>query len=195
MTPLLIFTVAAYLAGSIPTGIIVARLSGAPDPRQRGSGNIGATNLARTGGRKAGLLTLAGDAAKGALPVLLGLHCCPERPIVAAVAGLAAFLGHLYPVFLGFRGGKGVATSLGIFLVLAPKALLIGLLAFVLALALTRAVSAGSLAAAVVVPLGTLLLSYPRSYALTAAVMGILIIYRHRENIARLLAGRENRLF
>ncbi len=191
----LLFLLAAYLVGSIPTGVIVARLCGTPDPRQQGSGNIGATNLARTGGKKAGLLTLAGDAAKGALPVLLALHFYPQRPALISLTALAAFSGHLYPVFLGFKGGKGVATSLGIFLVLTPMAMLAGILAFVAVLLLTRTVSAGSLSAALVVPFTAFFLDYPRSWALAAAVMGLLVVYRHRENITRLLSGRENRFF
>jgi len=186
---------AAYLAGSIPCGILVSKFLDTPDPRLQGSGNIGATNISRVGGKKAGLITLLGDALKGALPALAGLWLAPESPSVAGLAGLAAFLGHLYPVFLGFKGGKGIATGLGIFLILAPWAIAIEILIFLAAVLALRFVSVGSLAAALTLPLCICLLDYPKAYALTALLVAIFTTYKHRENIQRLLAGQEPKFF
>ncbi len=187
--------IAAYLAGSIPCGILVSKCLGIPDPRQQGSGNIGATNISRVGGKKAGLITLAGDALKGAVPVLAGLWLAPETPFVAGLAGLAAFLGHLYPIFLGFKGGKGIATGLGVFLVLAPWAIAVEALIFLAVILILRIVSVGSLAAALTLPLCICLLDYPKAYALTALLVAILTTYKHRENIKRLIAGQEPKFF
>ncbi len=190
-----ILLIAAYLAGSIPCGILVSKVLDTPDPRLQGSGNIGATNISRVGGKKAGLITLIGDALKGALPALAGLWLAPESPPVAGLAGLAAFLGHLYPVFLGFKGGKGIATGLGVFLILAPWAIAIETLVFLAAVLALRIVSVGSLAAALTLPLCICLLDYPKAYALTALMVAIFTTYKHRENIQRLIDGQEPKFF
>jgi glycerol-3-phosphate acyltransferase PlsY len=181
----------AYLLGSIPVGMVVAEWFKADDPRTQGSGNIGATNLARIAGGEAGLLTLAGDCLKGFLAVILA-RIFGAGDFVAALTGLAAFLGHLYPVFLDFKGGKGVATAFGAIFALSPISAIIGAIIFVIGVAWSRFVSLGSLAAAIAVPafLGLLGNSWPIVYV-GLAICGF-IIYRHRDNINRLLAGEEN---
>jgi glycerol-3-phosphate acyltransferase PlsY len=186
---LLVVTVLAYLCGSIPTGVLIARRVGV-EIRQVGSGNIGATNVARSIGKKAGLFTLVGDALKGLLPVvvvrLLGFDETEQ-----ACAAVAALLGHLFPLFLGFSGGKGVATGLGVFLGLAPQAILVALLFFLASFALSRIVSLASLVATAVTPLLLFFLSYSGVYIIAGAVVATLIILRHHENIARLWRGQE----
>jgi glycerol-3-phosphate acyltransferase PlsY len=191
---LVLLLIAAYLLGSIPFGLLIARRFTALDPRTRGSGNIGATNVARTAGRKAGLLTLLADALKGALPVIVAHAVFPHRPAIAAGAGLLAVTGHIFPLYLGFKGGKGVATALGVFLTLAPLAVAVEGLIFGATLGLTRIVSAGSMVAALTLPVCVCLLGYPAAVTLAAAVTGGLVVYRHRENLRRLLEGTENRL-
>jgi glycerol-3-phosphate acyltransferase PlsY len=187
--------ITAYLAGSIPCGILVSKFLGTIDPRLQGSGNIGATNISRVSGKKAGLLTLFGDALKGALPALAGMLLAPDTPYIAGLTGLAAFLGHLYPVFLGFKGGKGIATALGIFLVLTPWAIAVEILLFATIMLTVRIVSVGSLTAALTLPVCICLLSYPKAYVLSALVIAILSIYKHRENLKRLFEGHEPKFF
>jgi len=187
--------IAAYLAGSIPCGILVSKFMGTPDPRLQGSGNIGATNISRVSGKKAGLITLIGDALKGAVPALAGLWLAPDAPYIAGLAGLTAFLGHLYPVFLGFKGGKGIATALGIFLVLTPWAIAIEILLFATIMLAVRIVSVGSLIAALTLPVCICLLNYPKAYVLIALVIAILTIYKHWENLKRLLEEQEPKFF
>ncbi len=181
----------AYLCGSIPTGVLLGRRSGV-DVRRVGSGNIGAANVARTLGGKAGLLTLVGDVAKGLLPVALGRFVGLEEAALAAVA-LAAFLGHLYSVFLGFSGGKGVATALGVFLGLVPQAAAVLLAVFLLTFAWSRIVSLASMVAAAATPAVVFLWPYPRVYFLVCLVVALLVLFRHRENARRLLRGEEER--
>jgi len=185
----------AYLAGSIPCGILVSKFLGTPDPRLQGSGNIGATNISRVSGKKAGLITLFGDALKGALPALAGMLLAPDTPYIAGLAGLAAFLGHLYPVFLGFKGGKGIATALGIFLILTPWAIAIEIILFLVIMLTVRIVSVGSLMAALTIPVCICLLNYPKVYVFAALVVSSLTIYKHRENLKRLVAGQEPKFF
>ncbi|MBN2231211.1 MAG: glycerol-3-phosphate 1-O-acyltransferase PlsY [Deltaproteobacteria bacterium] len=192
---LALFLIAAYLLGAIPCGLLIAHRFTVDDPRTHGSGNIGATNIARTAGKKAGLLTLFADALKGALPVLVAHAVFPGRPAVAAGAGLLAVTGHIFPLYLGFKGGKGVATALGVFLTLAPPAVAVEVLIFGLTLGVTRIVAAGSMVAALTLPVCTCLLGYPAAVTLAAAVTGGLVVYRHRENLKRLLDGTENRFF
>ncbi len=185
----------AYLAGSIPTGLVVTRIWGGPDPRTVGSGNPGAANIYRTLGPKAGLLTLAGDAAKGALPVLLACHLLAplgawQEAAVAAV-GAAAVLGHLYPVWWRFQGGKGVATAFGVMLVLTPWATLNLVLVYLLAVYQSRIFSVGSLMAAWLLPLAVGLFSDSKVYLLLAGVFSGLILVRHRDNLERLFRGEE----
>jgi glycerol-3-phosphate acyltransferase PlsY len=183
--------ICAYLLGSVPTGLLLARALGV-NIRETGSGNIGATNVYRTMGRKVGILTLVGDCLKGLIPVLaakwLGL---PDLWI--AGIGLAAFLGHVYTIFLGFKGGKGVATALGVFLGTAPLSVLLALAVFALVLYKWRYVSLASITAAAFIPAlvwGTG--GKPETILMTLAIAGIVIL-RHRENISRLSDGTESK--
>lgn len=193
MKALLLWTL-AYFLGSIPVGIIVSEWFKSGDPRESGSGNIGATNLARTAGKKAGLITLGGDCLKGVLAVLVA-RLFGAGDGVAALAGLAAFTGHLYPVFLDFKGGKGVATALGIFLALAPGATLMGALLFALVTGVSRFVSLGSIAAAITMPLFICQTGSSWKIVYCALIMSGFIIYKHKDNILRLCQNEENRLF
>ena len=183
--------ICAYLLGSVPTGLLLARAFGV-NIRETGSGNIGATNVYRTMGRKIGILTLIGDCLKGLIPVLVAKWLDLPDVWVAAI-GLAAFLGHVYTVFLRFKGGKGVATALGVFLGTTPLSLLGALAVFALVLYRWRYVSAASIAAALVVPIiVTLSTGKPELIAMSCAISAI-VIFRHRENIARLRAGTETK--
>ena len=186
---LFLAVVSAYLCGSIPTGVLIARRLGV-EVRKVGSGNIGATNVARSAGKKAGLLTLLGDAAKGLLPVLIVRFLDLGETTLACTA-VAALLGHIFPIFLGFSGGKGVATGLGVFLGLAPYVILVALFLFLVTFACFRIVSLASLVAAAATPFLLLLLAYPGAHVLAGLVGALLIIVRHRENIARLWKGQE----
>jgi glycerol-3-phosphate acyltransferase PlsY len=185
--------IVAYLIGAIPSGVVLTRLTGAADIRTAGSGNIGATNVYRVAGKKLGLLTLIGDILKGALPVLAAQSWLQLDPAGVALVAVAAYLGHCYPVYLGFKGGKGVATALGIFLVLSPPAVLIAIGLFALLLWKWRYVSLGSICAAAVFP--WLVLIFEREGHLFAASLAIggFVIYRHRANIDRLIRGDENK--
>jgi glycerol-3-phosphate acyltransferase PlsY len=194
----------AYLLGSIPFGYLIVRLAGRGDVRATGSGGTGATNVSRLAGKSAGLLTLALDAAKGALAIILARWLLAEDFGVnwwVAASALAAILGHIFPVWLGFRGGKGVATGLGIFLSLAPLAVVCAAAVFLAVVWATRYVSLGSITAAAVLPLCVWLLKGQRQNAaelaplLTTAISGAaFIILMHRANIGRLLRGTENKL-
>ncbi|MBU2803691.1 glycerol-3-phosphate 1-O-acyltransferase PlsY, partial [Acidithiobacillus ferridurans] len=176
--------------GSIATAILVARALGLGDPRQSGSGNPGATNILRIGGKKAALLTLLGDLTKGVIPIVIARLLGLEDWALAAVA-LATFLGHLYPVFFGFRGGKGVATALGILLALLPVLGLSILGIWILVFAVTRVSSLAALLAAVgAVPI-VFAVSGATSMRLLVLVLALLILWRHRGNIRRLLDGSE----
>ncbi len=183
--------VLAYLLGSIPFGVLLARLQKV-DLRTQGSGNIGATNVARVLGKKAGALTLLGDLAKGMLAVALADRLLGD-PAWVALAGLMALLGHLHSVFLGFRGGKGVATGLGIFLYLMPVAAGLSVTVFALALMASGFVSIGSIAAALFLPVAGVFQKAPPATLGLALVSAALIIFKHRDNISRLFAGTEAR--
>jgi glycerol-3-phosphate acyltransferase PlsY len=183
----------AYVLGSIPFGYLIVRGRGGGDIRQTGSGGTGATNVSRRAGKAAGVLTLLLDAAKGCAAVLIARLLAGDEWVIAAAA-IAALVGHIFPVWLGFRGGKGVATGVGIFLVLAPIALLCAGVIFVAIVLLTRYVSLGSIIAAALIPvfvwwqsgLGPLL---------TAAILGaLLIVFAHRGNIQRLASRTESRI-
>jgi glycerol-3-phosphate acyltransferase PlsY len=187
-----ILIIFAYLLGSVPVGVLLARMKGA-DPRKVGSGNIGATNVMRAAGKTTGALTLAGDILKGLLPVVLAF-VVGEPVIVVAAAGLAAFLGHLFPLFLGFKGGKGVATALGVYLALDPFAVFITVIVFVLVLLKWRFVSLGSLVGVAAMPLLLYLLNAPDYYVYLALIIGTLIFIKHKDNIRRLFAGTENKI-
>lgn len=184
-------TLLAYLCGSIPTGVLLARLAGV-DVRSQGSGNIGATNVARTAGRTLGVLTLLGDALKGLVPVVAVRALGFDATAVALVA-FAALAGHVFSIFLRFRGGKGVATGLGVLFALAPGAALMPLVVFVALFAATRIVSLASILATAAAPLAMLVLGYPTPFVAAACAMAGLIVARHHENIARLFAGTEPR--
>lgn len=181
----------AYLIGSIPTGVLLGRLAGI-DVRSAGSGNIGATNVARTAGRAPGVLTLVGDALKGALPVALARGADLGDTIVGMVA-VAALCGHVFSIFLAFRGGKGVATGVGVLAALAPGALPIPLAIFAGTMAFSRIVSLSSILAALSAPVAVFAFPYPASTVWAALVIALIILFRHQDNISRLLAGTERR--
>lgn len=183
--------IAAYLVGSIPTGLLLAKAAGV-DIRSTGSGNIGATNVYRTLGRSVGVLTLVGDCLKGLLPVLLARYLQLPDLWIAAI-GLAAFLGHVYTIFLGFKGGKGVATALGVFLGVAPIAVGIATILFVAIVFWSRFVSLGSICAAAVMPLLVALFDRRVPMVLMTVIVAALVVWKHRENITRLREGTENR--
>lgn len=187
----LIVVVTAYLIGSIPTGLLLGKAYGI-DVRKEGSGNIGATNLYRTVGRKVGIITLIGDCLKGLLPVLL-VKLSSLPPESAAWVGLAAFCGHVFSLFLKFKGGKGVATALGVFLALAPLAVAIAIALFACLMFLWRYVSLGSIAAAAIMPLALFILGGSRVDTSVTLVIAVIVIIRHHENIRRLISGTENK--
>jgi glycerol-3-phosphate acyltransferase PlsY len=181
--------VAAYLIGSIPTGVIVGRIRGF-DPRTVGSGNIGTSNVARAGGASAAAITFAGDVLKGALPVVIARSAgFPVETI--AWTGLATFVGSICSIFLRFRGGKGVAAALGVWLAISPLALLFALAAFGVIFAFSRTMSLASMTAAIALPPTVAAMGLPRQYLLLAIVMTALVIFRHRENIQRIARGEE----
>ena len=184
----------AYLLGSLSFGLLIARVYGGADLRRSGSGNIGATNVARLLGKTAGILTLFGDVAKGLVAVLLA-QAWGHASMLPAVAALAAVLGHMFPLYYGFRGGKAVATALGVFLPTLTLPLLGGLLVWLVVVAVWRYVSAGSMLAALVVPLLAALWSYPLPLVLAAVLIALLVLYKHRENLHRLRQGREAKCF
>jgi len=185
--------VTGYLCGSVASAIVVCRLSGLPDPRSGGSGNPGATNVLRLGGKRAALLTLIGDVLKGVLPVLAARALVSDPAVIAATA-LAAFLGHLYPLFFRFKGGKGVATTFGVVVALAWPVALAMAATWLLIAALTRYSSLAALCAGALAPLYALFLTHELAHVTALGVMGALLIWRHRANIRRLLAGSESRI-
>lgn len=187
-----IWIVAAYLVGSISFGIIISKVYGLPDPRTVGSGNIGATNVARSGKKSAAVLTLLGDAFKGWLPVWLALQSNMLMWVVAG-AGLAVFFGHLYPIFHRFKGGKGVATALGVMLGISGWLGLAALLVWIIVFAITRISSLSAIVAAVLAPVfaWVLLSPYP-DYVWMVVVMSVFLLWRHKTNIQKLLDGTES---
>lgn len=185
--------VLGYLLGSIPFGIILTRLSGGPDLRSIGSGNIGATNVLRTGNKKLAALTLLGDMLKGTAAVLLAGALLGGRE-AGLVAGLGAFLGHLFPVWLRFKGGKGVATFLGILIALKGSIALIFAAIWLSIAYLTRFSSLSALIASLLTPLLLLFWVRDAKAAALMTVLAVLLWFMHRENIARLLAGREGKI-
>jgi glycerol-3-phosphate acyltransferase PlsY len=191
MTREISLIIAAYLLGSIPTGLILAKAAGV-DIRSSGSGNIGATNVYRTLGRSVGILTLLGDCLKGFAPVVAA-HYLGLSDLWIAATGLAAFLGHIYTVFLGFKGGKGVATALGVFLAVSPAAVGSVLLIFVAVVWKWRYISLGSIIAAVAMPGMIALFDAPKPTVVMTAIVALLVVWKHRENIKRLKHGTENK--
>jgi glycerol-3-phosphate acyltransferase PlsY len=193
MTPWLAIA-GSYLLGSIPFSYLVARLFGVADVRRVGSGNVGATNVMRSAGKTAGLVAFLLDALKGGAASYLVRVLLPGDPLWPSLAAAAAVLGHVFPIWLGFRGGKGVATGAGAFLPLAPGAAGIALVVFAATLAITRYVSLSSLLAAVSLPVGAALLGAPPPVWTSAAACATLIVVRHRANLERLRAGTESRI-
>ena len=182
-----------YLFGSISAAILVARAMGLPDPRTQGSKNPGATNVLRLGGKKAAALTLFGDSLKGLLPVLAA-RLFSDDPVVLAAVAMAAFLGHLFPVFFGFRGGKGVATALGVLLALSWPVALAVLATWLFMAKVVRISSLSALTAAVLAPAYTWLLDPQPAYLAMVGAMSALLLLRHRSNIQKLLRGEEGRI-
>lgn len=182
-----------YLLGSISSAIITCRIMGLPDPREEGSGNPGATNVLRTGGKSAAAITLLGDLLKGLVPVLVARYLDVDDPVLGAVA-LAAVLGHMYPLFFGFKGGKGVATALGVLLGIdwllgaAWAATWLGV-AF-----LFRISSLSALTAMTLTPVYTWLLTASPPLTITAVILALIVIWRHRSNIRHLIEGTEERI-
>ena len=183
----------AYLFGSISSAVIVCRAMALPDPRASGSKNPGATNVLRIGGKKAAVITLAGDALKGLIPVLVA-GALSDHSVVIALAGAGAFLGHLYPVFFAFKGGKGVATAAGVFAGLSVTVSALLVLVWLAAALVFRYSSLAALIAAAVAPLLALWLLPEPGYFVMSLVVAALLFWRHRENIRRIKAGAESKI-
>lgn len=186
--------VGGYLLGAVPFGLLVARVFAGVDVRAAGSGNIGATNVARAAGKGFGVLTLVLDALKGAAPVLVADHVLHAPTAIAAGAGLASVLGHVFPIYLRFKGGKGVATGLGVFAALSPLSTLAAAVVFGLVFAIARVVSAGSLVAVVGLVVATVLLDGRPEVIALASIIALLVFVRHRGNIQRLISKTEHRI-
>jgi acyl phosphate:glycerol-3-phosphate acyltransferase len=191
----ILLTVIAYVVGSISTGVVLSKIFGKGNLQAEGSKNIGATNVSRLMGMKWGILTLVGDTLKGMIVVWIGLWAFAGEGdlgfLYIALMALAVFLGHIFPVFLGFKGGKGVATALGIFILLGPKAILVALPIFILVVLLGKYVSLGSIVAAGSFPVLMIVFSYPVYSVFLAIVIASAIIFKHKENILRLIKGEE----
>jgi len=191
----LVILVGGFL-GAIPFGVVITRLFGAEDPRKSGSGNIGATNVLRTSGWNSGVLTLLLDVLKGVAAILFARYVASRvsAPALEPIAALAAVLGHMYSPFTGFRGGKGVATGLGVFALLTPGPTALAALVFILVVAATRYVSIGSMLAAAAVPLASFWMNYSTVVCTSSALISLLVIWKHQDNIGRLMRGEENRI-
>lgn len=191
--PLLVLTLFAYLMGSLSAAIIVCKVMGLPDPRSQGSKNPGATNVLRIAGKKAAAITLLGDAAKGFIPVMIGQALALEQ-VQLGIVGLAAFLGHLYPVFFSFRGGKGVATAFGVFVGISWVAGLALLATWLVMAKITKISSASALTAALLAPVYLWILTKDLPLVGICILISGLLIYRHRSNIKNLLSGSEGKI-
>jgi len=182
-----------YLLGSVPTGVLLTKFFSKVDPRKVGSKNIGATNIFRTAGKALGILTLVGDVLKGMIPIGIAIQLGVSH-LWIAIAGLSAFLGHIFPIFLGFKGGKGVATALGVYVMISPIAVLIEFLLFAGMVWRWRYISLGSISCATTIPI---LIAFFRSesqaYFMLSVIIAALILYRHQSNISRLLQGAESK--
>ncbi len=181
----------AYLMGSISAAIITCKVMGLPDPRTEGSNNPGATNVKRIGGTKAAAITLFGDMLKGLIPVLIAHVAGADEPLLAAVA-MAAFLGHLYPIFFGFQGGKGVATAMGVLLGLSWMVALSVLAIWLIVAKVSKISSLSALTASVMAPVCMWLLDPHPAFISMSVALSVLLIWRHRSNIQRLIRGEEN---
>jgi len=186
------FILLAYLMGSLSTAIIYCKVAGLPDPRSQGSGNPGATNVLRFGGKKVAIIVLLGDLLKGLIPVLLAKWLGLSAAAIVLV-GIAAFLGHLYPVFFRFKGGKGVATALGILLGISGWVGLLVLVTWFFVAFISRLSSLSALVAAVFSPFFVYLLMPEPEYILLAILLAILLIWRHRSNIQKIMNGTESK--
>jgi len=199
MLLIIIFIIAAYLIGSIPTGLICGRLLKGIDIRDYGSGNIGATNVFRVVGKLPGIIVLIIDILKGFVPVVMfpyttGMPVSEGLCCARVLIGAAVISGHNWTVFANFKGGKGIATGAGVFLAISPFSAGITLVLFCIIVALTKYISLGSICSAVVLPILLLLFKSPLEYTLFGLIMGLIVIYRHKENIKRLIKGTENRI-
>ncbi|NLV22360.1 MAG: glycerol-3-phosphate 1-O-acyltransferase PlsY [Syntrophomonadaceae bacterium] len=188
----IIVVIISYLLGSIPFAYIIIRLFKGIDIRKVGSGNVGSTNALRTAGKRAAIVALLGDALKGLVAAWLGMQVGGEG--LAAFCVAAVVIGHCWPVFLGFKGGKGVASTAGAVLYLMPKVFLFLLIVFIIIVLFSRYVSLASLSVAILLPLTVIFLSQPYSYLIMSIILMILVIYRHRENIERLRKGDERKI-
>lgn len=193
MITTILLTLLGYLFGSVSAAIVVCRLLRLPDPRTEGSGNPGATNVLRVGGKKAAAITLLGDLLKGTIPVLIA-RAITDDPATLALVGAAAFFGHLYPVFFGFQGGKGVATGLGVLLGWHWAAFLLTVLTWLVVARLGKISSLAALTAFLLAPLYVWLLTGAPALVSATAVLTISTFWRHRSNISKILAGTESRI-
>jgi glycerol-3-phosphate acyltransferase PlsY len=182
----------AYLTGSIPIGVLLARLKG-KDPRRTGSGNIGATNVMRSAGKVLGIVTLVGDILKGFVPTFIAVQLGVPA-FITALVGLAAFSGHLFPIFLKFKGGKGVATGSGVFLAINPLVILISFIIFVIVFLIWKYVSLGSLVGTGIIPFSFFVFKTPTEYILLSFLIACGVFVKHKDNIKRLLAGTESKV-
>lgn len=185
-----IFVIGAYLVGSISFGILMSQLFGLPDPRTVGSGNPGATNVLRSGKKAAAALTLIGDTGKGWLAVWLAFHYGMEPWLICLIA-LAVFIGHLYPIYYGFKGGKGVATALGILLAFSPWVGLLALATWIITFAIWRYSSLAALVAAGLAPIYVIIFLDYKGFMVTSVLLSLLLFWRHRGNIRKLAQGNE----
>jgi glycerol-3-phosphate acyltransferase PlsY len=183
-----------YLSGSIPFGVLLTKAFTAKDVRDHGSGNIGATNVARVAGKKVGAVVLVLDALKGTLPVLLAMHVFPEAPQSHVAVGYAAFLGHVFPVWLKGQGGKGVATALGVLIVLVPQAALVGAVVWGAIVVVTKVSSVGSLVGGLCAIVTSFFLGKPIEYPALGVVLLLSMVWTHRANLQRMVKGTENKL-
>lgn len=190
---LIITLLLAYLIGAIPSGVVLTRLIGGDDIRKAGSGNIGATNVYRVAGPKLGILTLVGDALKGVIPVAYAVYLAEMPAEQIALIATATFLGHLYPVYIGFKGGKGVATGMGIFLMMSPLTVALGLCIFATVLWKSRYVSLASICAAASLPFFNYGIERDTALLLASLFISGMVVFRHRANIERLKNGTESK--
>lgn len=196
-----LFAIFSFLLGSIPFGLVLSKYIAGKDIREMGSGNIGATNVLRSAGKTLGILTLVLDILKGYVVILIVQHLGDiiniNYPLNASIfiAGLSVFLGHIFSIFLKFKGGKGVAVSLGVFLAISPYSALLGIAVFIIVVMLSKYVSMGSILGAISVIFWTVYFKASFSICILSIVIGLLIIYKHKTNIQRLLNGTENKLF